>query len=392
MRLLRFALAGGLLALALLAALSVRSSQPQFGDSLPGLSTAQRQLFETGQDAFSEVETVADGLGPVFNDVSCGSCHSAPIAGGGSARVVTRFGTSTNGVFDPLAQFGGSLIQDHGIGAVEGGCTYVPEQVPSIATIVAHRRTTPLFGLGLVEAVPDSTFQQIALLEALFTPSTKGRAHVVANLVTGGTSVGRFGWKAQVANLLQFSGDAYLNEMGITNPLFPDENCPNGDCGALACNPRPDLNDDGTDMQKFADFMRLLGAPPPGPTTGAVKAGQKLFANAGCASCHVASLQTGPNAVKALDRVTFSPYSDFLLHDMGPLGDGIAQGNATMTEIRTAPLWGVRAQPALLHDGRAATIQDAILGHDGQGKAARDKFAALSASDKAALVAFVGSL
>src|SRR5205814_8259080 len=123
----------------------------------------------------------ADGLGPVFNDVSCGSCHTTPVVGGGSARVVTRFGTSTNGVFDPLAQFGGSLIQDHGIGATEGGCTYVPEQVPSIATIVAHRRTTPLFGLGLVEAVPDSTFQQIAQLEALFAPSTAGRVHVVAN-------------------------------------------------------------------------------------------------------------------------------------------------------------------------------------------------------------------
>src|SRR5437867_1855568 len=113
MRLLRLALAGGLLTLCVLAALSVRSSQPQFGDSLPGLSTAQRQLFEDGKDAFSEVETPADGLGPVFNDVSCGSCHTTPVVGGGSARVVTRFGTSTNGVFDPLAQFGGSLIQDH---------------------------------------------------------------------------------------------------------------------------------------------------------------------------------------------------------------------------------------------------------------------------------------
>src|SRR5262249_25963550 len=162
--------------------------------------------------------------------------------------------------------------------------------------------------------------------------------HMVANLVTGGTSVGRFGWKAQVPVLLQFSGDAYLNEMGITNPLFPDENCPNGDCGALLCNPRPDLNDDGTDMQKFADFMRFLGAPPPGQVTGAVKAGQKLFANAGCASCHVPSLVTGSNAVKALDRVAFSPYSDFLLHDMGPLGDGIGQGDAKGTEFRTAPL------------------------------------------------------
>jgi CxxC motif-containing protein (DUF1111 family) len=312
--------------------------------------------------------------------------------GGGSARLVTRFGTSTNGVFDPLAGFGGSLIQVNGIGDMAGGCSYTGETVPSIATIVAHRRTTPLFGFGLIEAVPETTIKQIAQLEALFTPSTAGRVHMVTNLVSGGTSVGRFGWKAQVPSLLQFSGDAYLNEMGITNPLFPDESCPNGDCGALVCNPRPDLNDDGTDTQRFADFMRFLGAPPAGAVTGAVKAGQKLFANAGCGSCHVGSLQTGPNPIKALDKVTFSPYSDFLLHDMGSLGDGIAQGDAKGNEMRTAPLWGVRMLPAFLHDGRASTIPDAILEHDGQGKPARDRFAAMSASDKANLVAFVLSL
>lgn len=371
--------------------LPLGSAGPEFGDPLPGLSRAEQERFRDGREAFAEEEDVADGLGPVFNETSCGACHSAPALGGGSDRLVTRFGTTSNGRFDPLAQFGGSLVQDHAIGP-QGSCNYTPEQVPAVATIVAHRRSTPLFGLGLVDAVPDAAFREIAATQAAHSPATAGRVHVVDNLVTGRPSVGRFGWKAQVPSLLQFAGDAYLNEMGITNPLFKEESCPNGDCNLLACNPRPDPNDDGTDTRKFADYMTFLGAPPRGREGRETRQGEIVFANLGCGSCHLPTLVTAPNRVRALDRVVFRPYSDFLLHDMGALGDGIAQGDAKGNEIRTAPLWGLRAVTTFLHDGRATTVRDAILLHDGQGKAARDRFASLPRPERDALLAFLASL
>jgi len=237
------------------------SDRPEmFGEALRGLTAAQVSAFNAGLAEFTSVETVADGLGPVFNGRSCAECHNVPVTGGGSERLVTRFGKMTNGVFDPLPQFGGSLIQDHAIGPddVPGLLQFLPDAMPAAATIVAHRRTTPLFGLGFVGAVPDADFYALATREAARNDGTAGRVSVVADLVHGGTAVGKFGWKAQVPNLEQFSGDAYLNEMGITNPLFPNENCPSGNCAELAWNPMPALNDDGEGVQQFNDFMTLL--------------------------------------------------------------------------------------------------------------------------------------
>ena len=367
------------------------SSPPDFGDPLPALTAAQRERFDAGKADFQEIETVEDGLGPVFNDVSCASCHSVAAVGGGSAIVETRFGTVTDGRFDPLSRLGGSLIQKHGIGAA-AECEYLDEIVPPDATIVAGRRTTPLFGLGLVDAVPDSTFRRLALAQKLDGDGIAGFVSVVTNLSTGLPAVGKFGWKGQVPSLFQFAGDAYVNEMGITNPQFPDENCPAGDCASLSCNPVPELNDDGEGVQKFADFMTFLAPPPRGPITVAAAFGEHVFHRIGCASCHVATLRTGTNAAVALDRVTFHPYSDFLLHDMGPLGDGITQNRATGRFMRTAPLWGVRKLTTFLHDGRATTLEQAILAHEGQGRRARDRYARLPGYEKSWLVAFLNSL
>ncbi|HEV8267659.1 MAG TPA: di-heme oxidoredictase family protein, partial [Thermoanaerobaculia bacterium] len=239
---------------------------------------------------------------------------------------------------------------------------------------------------------PDAVFLAIAATERVLTPDTAGHVNMVRDLVSSHDKVGKFGWKCQNPNLFQFSADAYFNEMGITNILFPNENCPNGDCTMLACNPVPGINDQDNDTQKFADFMAFLAPPPRGAVTGQALAGEVVFVGLGCANCHLPTLKTGPNAVKALDRVTFSPFSDFLVHDMGSLGDGIQQGNAGIHEFRTTPLWGVRHVTRLLHDGRAATLEEAILAHDGQGKGARDRFAALKANQKALLVAFLKSL
>ena len=372
----------------------------KFGDPIGGLSPDELQRFSDGRAAFEQVEGVADGLGPVFNGTSCAGCHNVGATGGGSATVETRFGTTTDGAFDPLVQLGGSLIQADGIGP-QGACDFVGERVPPQATIVAKRRTTPLFGLGLVNAVPDATLVALADSQASRQPETAGRPNMIVDITTGALAVGRFGWKSQVPNLLQFSADAYLNEMGITTPLEPDENCPQGDCALLACDPVPGVDDDLEDVDRFTDFMNFL-APPPRQTDGGYRPassrrrrwypGSRLFEQIGCASCHVPSLTTGESAVAALRFRTFQPYSDFLLHDMGSLGDGIEQGQATGAEMRTAPLWGLRLVTTFLHDGRATTIEDAILAHDGQGRAARDRFAALWAYDKKQLLAFLRTL
>ena len=375
-----------------LAALTPVNPAPDFGQPLAGLTSDQLARFDAGLDEFNEVETVPEGVGPVFNDVSCASCHSGAAVGGGSDILETRFGTiGGDGLFDPLAPLGGSLVQKKGIGAT-GNCEYLAEDVSPEATIVAERRTTPLFGFGLVDAVPDATFWALAQIEAAHPDGIRGVVSVVTNLATGRQVVGKFGWKAQVPTLFQFSGDAYLNEMGVTNPMFPDESCPQGDCSLLSCNPAPGLNDDGTAVQAFADFMSFLAPPPRGPITAQVGLGEVVFVGIGCAGCHTTVLRTGANPVAALNKVYFHPYSDFLLHDMGSLADGITQNHATGKLMRTAPLWGLRRIATYLHDGRTSTLDGAILAHDGQAKKARDRYAALGATAKSWVQAFLNSL
>jgi CxxC motif-containing protein (DUF1111 family) len=215
---------------------------------------------------------------------------------------------------------------------------------------------------------------------------------MVLEIRTGQMRVGKFGWKSQVPTLFQFSGDAYLNEMGITSPEFPNENCPQGDCAQLAFNPVPELNDNGEAVVAFNDFMTLLAPPPRGTITRQVSAGAFWFDRVGCDDCHTPTLVTGTSPVAALSRKVFHPFSDFLVHDMGRLGDGITQGDVGGREMRTAPLWGIRTRTALLHDGRATTIERAILAHDGQGRFARTNFLNLNSGARAALVAFVNSL
>lgn len=388
-----FVFAGVLLGAALFLTWGAVSVSPATGDPLAGLTADQLALFDAGKEEFQNVDAISDGLGPTFNGTSCAGCHSAGGVGGASnVEFVTRYGRTVNGKFDPMAEFGGSLIHSKGIGPV-GSCNIVGETVPAQATIRAHRRTTALFGLGLVDAVPDSTFEAIALIERVLAPSTAGKVNHVTNLVAGHKTVGKFGWKAQQPSLFQFSGDAYLNEMGITTPLFPHEHCPQGDCSSLVCDPKADPEDaGGVDMQKFTDFMTMLAPPQRGAITSDVKRGEILFFLTGCASCHNPTLVTGKSPIKALDHVTFFPFSDFLLHDMGSLGDGIEQEQATGREMRTVPLWGVGLVTKLLHDGRATTLEQAILMHDGQGRHARDEFNELPAVQKGYLIAFLKSL
>jgi CxxC motif-containing protein (DUF1111 family) len=369
---------------------------PQFGDPLPGLPRELLARFQAGKKAFETAIDIPGGLGPVFNDTSCVNCHDQAATGGGSDRLETRFGLVTNGVFNPLTALGGQLIQERGIGGPfqPGNVFFVGEVVPPQANVQAQRRTTPLFGLGLVDAVPDATLQALAQFEQTNTPDTAGRVNVVLDVPTGQQRVGRFGWKCQIATLLDFNGNAFNNEMGVTTPFFSVENSPQGDTALLVANPaRTSPNQlDNNMVEAFTDFNTMLAPPPQLALTRGARDGRNLFAAVGCADCHVPALQTGPNTVAALNGVVFFPYSDFLLHDMGPLADGISQCGATGLEMRTAPLWGARVRTSFLHDGRAETVLDAILEHNGQGLAARNRFAELSTRDQARIVEFINSL
>jgi hypothetical protein len=362
----------------------------EFGDLLQGATADDSARHAAGRTEFVRVRTPETGVGPVMTAAACVFCHDAPPAEGGSnQRLETRFGRrNADGSFDPLLSLGGPLLQDQSIGTVNG-VAWPGEKIPPEANVVAQRRTTPLFGLGLVDATPDATFVAIAAWERAHDPAAAGRPAMVPEVGTTALRVGKFGWKAGEPTLLQFNADAFLNEMGITTPIFPNENCPGGNCALLAHNPAPGINDpDGTALSQVHDFVRLLG-PPPRAEPGS---GAGTFAAIGCSFCHVQTLVTGANASAAFDRVAYHPFSDFLLHDMGSLGDGLEQDDAKGPEMRTQPLWGVSKQTRFLHDGRARTVTDAILAHDGQGKPARDRFAALSDSERRALLAFIDGL
>src|ERR1051325_8489832 len=362
------------------------------GDPVRGLTAEQLGAWPAARGKFKEDRDVAGGLGPIFNDVSCHRCHNIPVAGGSNLRVVTLFGRTAKGVFDPMKALGGLVLQDEALGPEQGMAPFQRELVPAQATIVTQRRTTPLFGLGFVDATPDATFIALAAQQAARNPATAGRVAFVTNFAAGTPTGGKFGWKAQLPALFQFAGEAYVNEMGITSPEFPNENCANGNCNDLARNPAPGLNDTGDGVRQLTDFMLMLGAPSRGLITADVTAGEQVFRQLGCNECHVPNLTTGSHPIAALSNKTYSPYSDFLLHDMGALGDGIAQGDAGGREFRTAPLWGLRAERTFLHDGRADNINDAITAHDGQARTSREAYQQLDAQARAAQMAFLDSL
>jgi CxxC motif-containing protein (DUF1111 family) len=221
---------------------------------------------------------------------------------------------------------------------------------------------------------------------------------MVTDLVSGDQRVGRFGWKAQNATLLAFSADAYLNEMGITSRFLPTENAPNGNTALLAQydtveDPEDELDESGMgDIDRSANYMRLLAPPPGQALSNSAAVGKSLFTVIGCAECHVPSMMTGSSPVAALDHKAVNLYADLLLHDMGSLGDGIVQGNAGATEIKTSPLWGLRKSGPYLHDGRARTIDKAIKAHDGEAAPVRDIYNQLNSKQRKQLQAFLQSL
>lgn len=375
----------------MLRAQQVESDLP--GGPLAGITASEFELFRMGLEDFTEVETAEDGLGPAFNGTSCAVCHAVPTVGGISAMTEVRAGhRSDDGTFTELA--GGTLFH---LFSVPGHTCQV--KIPDEANVIARRAPIPLFGAGLVEAIPDAAILAREDPQDRDGDGIRGRAARVIDLATGRERIGRFGWKSQHATLLAFAGDAYRNEMGITNDLFPNEEAlgVSPEQMALCSPPRrgvEDVRDRRTRLRgidNFENFMRLLGAPARGAIDGAARAGEAIFLRTGCAACHTPVLTTGPSANPVFDRKPVALYSDLLLHDLGT-GDGIPQAGAEANEIRTPALWGLRFRRPLLHDGSAATIDDAIAKHAGEASGAASRYQELSAADRALLLAFLKSL
>jgi CxxC motif-containing protein (DUF1111 family) len=264
--------------------------------------------------------------------------------------------------------------------------------------VISRRVPIPLFGAGLVEAIPDEVLHALDDSGDRDRDGISGRAAVITDIATGHRRVGRFGWKAQHATLLAFGADAYRNEMGITNDLFPQDLAFGITTEQMQlCDRIPDPEDQPDrrtrrrGIDNFESFMKFLAPAGRGPIDDTVRAGEAVFGAVGCAACHVPALQTGPSSNGLFNRKILPLFSDLLLHDVGT-GDGIRQEAATPQEFRTPALWGLRLRRPLLHDGTAATIEDAIGAHGNEAASARARFVALTADQRAALIAFLKSL
>ena len=421
----------------ILASFAARPTEAPTGFDNKSNGVVDDATHQADQTKFEEVEQLSDGLGPLYNAQSCRECHQSPVSGAASQVAELRVGhQGPEGHFrNPEISIahgaevisGRSLVNDR---AICPNAAFpdneIQERVPETEAIRTFRLSLSLLGDGFVEAVADQTF--IDLAEQQCRSSHRKICGQVLQVpiveAPGQMSVGRFGWKDQHASLLSFAGDAYLNEMGITNRLQPDE-------VTKLCNTVSEPNDtpgpDGlSDIDHFARFVRATKAPARDSQlaiSAVAKKGYGLFDKIGCAACHVETLTTAPSGTKinggtfaipfALGSVAFHPYGDFLMHDVGT-GDGILQatrehyGNkvfqmmsgylskqdfeSSRNKIRTAPLWGVRLRPRLMHDGASLTLRDAILRHHGEATHISQRFEKLKGEDQEAIIEFLMSL
>ena len=371
----------------------------------PGETTAEpmenpasiMSAFARGDEGFARIFKVSDGLGPTFNQPSCETCH--PGDGRGTPQTtLVRF--SING--DLVPSLGGPQLQDKSIPGVS------PETVP-VGAEVSVRMPPPVFGRGLVEAIPAETIIALADPEDRNGDGVSGRVNWVqpADFVPPGfvgsgpgLAIGRFGLKANISSLLQQVVSAYRDDMGVTSDFLAEESI-HPSAGDLALSDRvPDPEIPTSEVLDVLMYIRTLAVPNRGEITDQVRSGEMIFTEIGCAVCHVPSLKTGPSPIPSLHEVDAPLYSDLLLHDMGPgLADNRADESADGYEWRTAPLMGIRLAPDnlggtahYLHDGRTSDIREAISAHGGEGQRSRDRYIALPVGDQDALVAFVLSL
>ena len=381
-------------ALALQVPARSQSTEPIAGGPLPGLQPSEFAEFQLGLEDFLEVETAEEGLGPAYNGTSCAVCHNVPAIGGGGVILEVRAGyRDASGRTRGLNDEGETLIQLLSIPT--HGCQ---AQLPNDVNVIARRTPIPLFGAGLVEAIADET---ILAREDPFDrdgDGVSGRAAIVVDRASGQRRVGRFGWKAQHATLVVFGADAYRNEMGITNDLFPQELAFGvSEARMRICDPIPDPEDRPDPVTRrrgidnFESFLRFLAPLSRGRVDDVTREGERVFAAIGCAVCHVPSLTTGPSPNPLFHHKPVPLFSDLLLHDVGT-GDGIDQEAAGAQEIRTPALWGLRFRRLLLHDSSAVGIVAAIERHRNEAQLAGQGFARLSPDEREALLAFLRSL
>lgn len=372
-----------------------------------GLTPSQMASHIAGDEAFAHVFSKEEGLGPLFVANSCESCHVGD-GKGHPLTMLTRFGRSTGSGFDPMIDQGGPQLQHRSIAG------YLEEVIPSGATGVTSFIAPMVTGLGYLEAVHDTTILAWADSLDMDADGISGRVnyveppdffvpkphHVVKNV--GGTDlyIGRFGRKASAIDLIIQTVTAYKQDMGITSD-FDTEDLYNVQVGNFTGDEVPDPEISAATVNNNVFYLRTLKVPPRRNTDDPdVQQGELLFTTIGCADCHRPTMKTGPSDVAALSNKTFYPYSDMLLHDMGSgLDDGYTENDATSSEWRTTPLWGLGLSKDsqgneyhLLHDGRAKTLEQAIGYHGGEAATSRANYNALSQSQKTQLIKFLESL
>jgi len=375
-----------------------------------GIAEPPGDTFARDQQIYEQNKAVADGLGPVYNATSCVMCHQNPNSGAAGQITELRVGhTDANGNFVNPTIFindgkdsitGRSIVNDRAIGP------QAQEHIPETENIRALRATLNTLGDGFVEAIADSTLIAIAAAQPKLSEGRVNGEVVEAPIfeAPGQTRVGRFGWKDQHGSLLSFIADAYLNEMGITSRLRPNE-------VTTVLQTTTGINDQPdelglADIDHFAQFIRGTMAPPRDTVLAATPAsirGEAVFAQVGCNVCHVQTITTAPAGTvidggmfvvpQALGNKIIHPFGDFLLHDIGT-GDGIVQVGPqdTANKLRTAPLWGLREKARFMHDLRSLSLEDAIIRHEGEAREPARRFRELTPEDRKALITFLQTL
>jgi CxxC motif-containing protein (DUF1111 family) len=421
-------------------------SENAFGEQMNGVTSNEEDMFVIGNSFFRNNWTTApasasarDGLGPLYNAISCGSCHfkdgrGKPTLSGIDGEVneglLFRINTGMGGEHGstlPDEIYGGQ-IQPNGIMGVNGETkptvTYAPvtgkyadgstytlrkpvyqftnlQYGALTATNISPRLAQQLPGLGLLETVTEQTLLKNVDEADVNGDGISGRANYVWNAVTQTTTIGRFGWKANQPSLLQQTAAAFNGDIGITSNIFPKDHITvieQNTIGNKANGGEPEITD--KDLQQVVFYLQTIAVPAQrNYTTETIVKGKQLFVQLNCSGCHLPKMQTGSNTIASLNNQTIRPYTDLLLHDMGEgLADGAADFLATGNEWRTAPLWGigmiktVNKQVFLLHDGRARNIEEAILWHGGEAEKSKTGFTRLSKSEREAVLQFLENL
>ena len=368
----------------------------RFDEPVVGLDNGELGDFQDGHEQFRKAFSIREGLGPIFNNVSCASCHSGD-GRGMTENILTRFSRGT----DLVPGEGGPQVQTKAI----PGAT--PEQVPT-GVDVSYRLPPPVFGVGFLEALSESTILSNEDPSDSDGDGISGRAnwvtpapYVPATEPGGGAvpRVGKFGRKAQVSSLLQQTVEAYHQDIGMTTPQRPTDNVNPLAPAPEGLDEAPDPEVAGNHVADVIQYMRMLAPPAPGEWTDRRRQGEALFASARCNVCHVPVMRTGTHEIEAISNHEIALYSDLLLHDLGDeLADNRPDGSADGREWRTTPLWGLRVtrdflggQLLLLHDGRARSVDEAIRLHGGEASVSRDAFLGMTPEERGALLDFVES-